>query len=975
MFRLPIPTKIGRDFLDGEGHLEINTDKNALDTILSTNQSFVQTADPIADVTVGADATKDLSFGRKGSLNLSLGIGASFTHQLQVLWPGQDDTALSQAGLALAEGMICARAVMNAKADGSAQAGFPVGPLSATVGIAAGAGAHYERWITRRTDSVALGVVTDLYSGLRLPQSIDDVAAIPDPGEVLLMRYNGYLRLNAGVTWGYSLTGTKDIDVNKLALDLDYKLRAMAAVSVGYQLAGEHQIEARRGSDPTWVRFVVRKSRNSETTLAADFGFTADLDLKGLPDSADEFLSKLLGAHADRIIELFNQGRKYANLDELEKAAGKLLMPVIGEFSQKVLETALDNASVAKVVARMNQIAAAYANFDARLIALYNDFAKKDHSGINGVIDTILNAGSKEGLAKLSGAAQFAPAIDLLRRLYNDKIFDVLQNDGAFADALGLLKHAKQFLNGESDQEIAQWIDLIQKQLPVDGLLRQLSTMNVAQLKALADDKLKGLVEQLVGKAFAQLKDSDFKNVVDLVSNNLAKIDAFKKKWYAAMQKAAKQSFQANLNIAYSRTRRNEKLLDVEVNLAAADGPRLAAAAASGDFVDLLQNYNTEVVRIRQGAFSTQLQNSLGIKLNVLGFGSEGIVTLVQQSDHTIEPQNGGLLHLYASQTYVERRQKSGWKFKEELSSKFLVQATGETFQPAGASFQEYAASVVKSMSADYDLTQSDERTTTAELTQYLIFANAIGLLQQDPASFVQQLLTQCGGDLGNVKVTYSVRFDPTALPGAFHFSGDTLSFHARDAMRSFMQRKFAKSPVTDWFPRIAFAYTAAQAFKWFREGSLRANLRGVVLPAWYTGGAPQEVGLTSEMVTLVDRMFRFEDKIVEALLGVDAQVDSIKAGKTIDFRKLNEAIKKMVDAAGDVGEYDASCFPAVLDRLIQIGSPNARRDSTVLIEVTPAKGPLAGKKVTHMIAAGPRNPAEIAEDDTETAAVATKPQ
>jgi hypothetical protein len=77
-----------------------------------------------------------------------------------------------------------------------------------------------------------------------------------------------------------------------------------------------------------------------------------------------------------------------------------------------------------------------------------------------------------------------------------------------------------------------------------------------------------------------------------------------------------------------------------------------------------------------------------------------------------------------------------------------------------------------------------------------------------------------------------------------------------------------------------------------------------------------------------------------------------------------------MVKAAGDVGQYDVSCFPVILDRLIQFSTEGqARRDSTVLLEVTPSKGTLAGKKITRILAGGPKNPAEIAVDDTPAAA------
>jgi hypothetical protein len=148
----------------------------------------------------------------------------------------------------------------------------------------------------------------------------------------------------------------------------------------------------------------------------------------------------------------------------------------------------------------------------------------------------------------------------------------------------------------------------------------------------------------------------------------------------------------------------------------------------------------------------------------------------------------------------------------------------------------------------------------------------------------------------------------------------------------------------------------------------LRTKLRAVVLPAWFTGEKKDlEVGLTSESVSLVDRLFQFEDKLVAALLALDTQVDEARSGKSIRFDALNRALADLLACANDLGEYDASCFTAVLDSLIQTGTGGSgRRDSTMLLEVTPREGKLAGKKVTRLLAIGPKSSAGLAEDGAE---------
>jgi hypothetical protein len=503
--------------------------------------------------------------------------------------------------------------------------------------------------------------------------------------------------------------------------------------------------------------------------------------------------------------------------------------------------------------------------------------------------------------------------------------------------------------------------------------MNQLSRFDSPEkIRAIADEQLQGLVEALTGRIFDRLENSDLDKILDSFRNKLERIEKFKEQWYAAIRNAVKQSFQAKLHLAYTRTRRNERLLDVEINLAQPDGPRLARLAARGELLELLKRHDPEVVMIRQGFLNDELKNSAEVKINVLGWGMDGIVTLFQQTQHAIEPQAGGLLHVYTSETYVERRKTSGWRFKEEVRSKFLVKAMAETFQEAGAVFRPYAADVLKSMTANYNLLHRDEDTRPAELSEYLRLAEILGLLDVEPAEYARELQEACDGDLGAVNVSYDVRFGTAELTAAFHFSGDpadrdggTLGKLARNALREFMLRKSAAMNAQDWLPRVGFAYCSPRAYELYKAATLKARLKAVVLPAWFTGEKKDvEVGLTSEAVFLVERLFRFEDKLVAALLALDVQVDEARSGKTIRFDALNRALAEVLECAKDLGEYDASCFTAILDSLIQIGSGgSARRDSTMLLEVTPRKGMLAGQKVTRLLAVGPKTSAALAED------------
>jgi len=975
MLQLPVPSRISRNFLDGNGNFQLETDNDAWKAIVEAKGSFDKETDTVADVTLGGGATRDFTFGRQNDFKLLVKVDAQLVHQVQVLWPDRDADLARQYGISIGPKHLCARVVIHAKAEGTANADFPTGPLSVTAGIAAGGTVAYERWITRNERLRASSILGDLYQGIRLPQHVDEISEIPAPGELLVSRFGGYLRLNAGLSWGYSVTGTRNIGVNNLKLDLEYRLRTIAAISLGYKLAGEFQIEARPGSEQNWCRFVVRKSRESQASVAADFAWEADIEAKGLPESADDFLSKLIGTHADRMLELFHDVRRYTNLEDLENAAGRLLMVALRKYSQEALGIALANQTVQQFVLRMQQIANAYANLDRRIIDLYHTILEAKEAELTTIttaLDLVLGAGSREQLLSLTGTPGFSGVIDLLRRFYNEQLFDVLQKNENFTEALQLLGQAKRFIDGEADAEIKKWIDLLKQEFPLDKLLAKLSTLKTeADIRALADEKLKGLVESLVGKAFDQLKKTDVKELLDILGNNLSKVENFKNKWYERLREEVKQSFQAKLHLAYTRARRNEKLLDVEINLAHEKGQKLARLATRGDFHEVLNSYDATVVRLRQGMFRDQLESATEVKVNVLGWGLEGIVTLVREVDHAIEAQGSGLLHVYTARTYVERKKKSGWRFKEEMYSKFLLTAVAEQSQAQGEEFKPMGASLIKALTGDYRLMEKDEDTSVEELTQHLRFAALLGLLREDPASYARQLAEDCGGELGAVKVDYRVKFSHQDLLTAFRFSdandpdGGELGKLIRVAMRDFILHKYGAMPSTHWLARVGFAYCSEIAYRWHRSASLRNNLKSVFLPAWFIGQKkPIEVSIPGNMVELVQTLFNYEDSLVEAMQSLKRGMDRVRQNQKVRFGDFKEAIDGLIESAKNLGGYDASCLPAILDRLIQLATGGtASRDTIMILEVKPRSGPLFRQTVTRVLAASPKTTDVVAAD------------
>ena len=589
-----------RSFLGGDGQLDVVSDDDAWKALAASGAPFDRTVDRVADLKVSLGTEQALMLGRADTLKIGVSAGAEAVHQIQLIWPDAQVEPGTLRDLQPGASEYVVRLRLQGKADASAKGCAPVGPLKATFGVTAGGSISYERLRIVPAGLPARKVLQELFSGVRLPQQIDAVAEIPDPGEVVVATFAGYLNLTGQVSYGYSLTGSKDVAVGKLNLDLDYALKLSAGLTAAYHLAGEFELEARAGSSPNFVRYIVRKSRESQFNFAADFGVDAKLHLKGLPDTADEFLTKVLGAPAERALKLFGKARTYTSVEELEKAAGKVLKGTIHGLSQKLLGKALTNASLDEFLTRMLQVVDVYNNLDTRIIHLYEDSLGRIPQLMT-TLNVLAKVTSRDGLKDLSGDETWA----LITRLAGPRLHDILMEDPAFAEFATLVQQIKSFIEDGAKQEIRDVVATFKAAFPLDKAFSQLRGITTpAQLKNLADEKLQGLAEQILGTTFDEIRGSDAGKALKELHAALDQVESFKAKYYDKLKEVANRSFSAQLHFAYSRASSRTALLDVEVDVSSEEGSRLARLAAGGDFAGLLARYNSRMVRINRGVFT-----------------------------------------------------------------------------------------------------------------------------------------------------------------------------------------------------------------------------------------------------------------------------------------------------------------------------------------------------------------------------------
>src|SRR6185436_8380798 len=187
-----------------------------------------------------------------------------------------------------------------------------------------------------------------------------------------------------------------------------------------------------------------------------------------------------------------------------------------------------------------------------------------------------------------------------------------------------LQKRAQQTLDliqNDAHEEIRKVIALAKSKFPIDGFLNSLSDVDsIPKLQALAEDKLGGFIERLIGKGIGQLSKSELGQVITRLNKILNAAQDFENKVYARFKEAAKQSFSFKLQANYSRASERDALIDVMINLATDEGKALMRAAGHGDFQNILAAFRPELVRINSGLLTHKVTKQSNFSVNVVGW-------------------------------------------------------------------------------------------------------------------------------------------------------------------------------------------------------------------------------------------------------------------------------------------------------------------------------------------------------------------
>ena len=357
--------------LGGAGTFTIHVGSTALGERLPANSTV------IFDVSAGANAAKPVSLGAVGAWTLS--IKADGSAKLVPVWR-TSSALVRQFGLApyfksRPDDVVLAFTV-GASADGKFSGQMRYLALTATASLEAAGDVSFTYCTPFPGETPLKSLVENCFGQVRLPAAI---VAAPKAGEIIKFEYGGYLTFGVTVAAGYEMTGTPSIDIGQLVLSEKYALSVLGKVTLGAQIGGFFGVEIRAATDPAgavlpdWARVIVRKTRVSEFTFAADVTVGVTSELKGLPDSPNEFLGALLGVNVKNWLNLVDRVRTLTDFTELQAELDRLAVDFLTTWLQKQIGP----DTLPELLAKVEQVVTQYENVEDTLVSALDRYFDK----------------------------------------------------------------------------------------------------------------------------------------------------------------------------------------------------------------------------------------------------------------------------------------------------------------------------------------------------------------------------------------------------------------------------------------------------------------------------------------------------------------------------------------------------------------------------------------------------------------------
>ncbi|HEX5430683.1 MAG TPA: hypothetical protein VFW83_01855, partial [Bryobacteraceae bacterium] len=208
----------------------------------NADAALVPGSNPIVDASFTVDGNGSIGLGSVASVMLTVNSNEHF--RLAPLWKDHVEAApdlaiLFSLGDSLTPEEMLLAMSLGASADLSAAGSFKYNILTIGASLAVGTDAALVQ-VRKYPANTPLGnLFDDFFGKLQLPAN---VAAPPEPGELIAFEFGGYLNFGVSASAGFEMKGTKSFAARDLKLSEVYGLSVTGKIGAEASLAGRFSV-------------------------------------------------------------------------------------------------------------------------------------------------------------------------------------------------------------------------------------------------------------------------------------------------------------------------------------------------------------------------------------------------------------------------------------------------------------------------------------------------------------------------------------------------------------------------------------------------------------------------------------------------------------------------------------------------------------------------------------------------------------
>lgn len=835
-----------------------------------------------------------------------------------------------------------------------ARGGSPIGSyLTASAKGEANGGLSFFNYLLFPKGESARKTLADLYGGLRMPTALPAREMTHDCTRSMGMELQAGLRLWGSVVAGYETQGSRDLSIEGLAPEIQYKVAVGASVAVEMAIGGRFEIVQSEGQASNWTRVRIYRSRQYERSLVLGLDVGADFSVSGLTEDPDQLLRSITGTDLGSGFEWLKEVSTTKDWNEAKQKLTAKYGKIVGENAADLIEAVTGSADIQAAQTKINAILQSYRAFtdgvDERLLEIASAYLGDSRKTIES-IDKILTI-DRANLSDLSDSH----AWKVIDQLAGDALHEFVSSQDAFLAVRSQLVNIRKVLEGEAESAVLRdFIEEQERRFNVDRIAKALAT--AADPQAMKDYLANGsneLAMKMFDVTVGKLSQAKLEKTFQSVQSAAKRILAWRGKVATVLKEGYERKLQLSLAMAYGRSQSQEAWVDIEFDHSVDPGRKAMTAALSGDFVESLQAYQKGYVLVRQAEFQRELSKTKTLKLHAFGWGSETFAQVKRLTKVKVEQQGGGVAYLYDTSLAQEMFSKSGFGAAESIATLYQLRIQSSALSADPARSTEFERKRRKLMigelgdiSSQYTVERSDSNPHWDEVADYLRFAEQLGIVE-GRTQLRDSLKNEFGpADPESLEIKYEIRNSQTSFAHVFEndLDRDTndeqlLRDKASKAFRAYFADRYYAKPNAFFSKESLDAYLACYRMRRKKIGP--ASKRSLK----YRYVFEDEQGSSIRSIiggSKLKKAYDAEKRFLKAFLKVDKVLDTLldeDEAESVHLKDLERAAMALMEVPlrTPLSVWKDNVFFLVLDSLQRQADPESRRGlATMQIDIKP---------------------------------------